>query len=85
MLRDYLAAQTLNNREVAQSIRLVSERFLRVAFPQDYAPGMMVGQFRGLCEARVGTPTEILDQADTAELRDLVQYSNRFHHDTNPA
>jgi len=45
----------------------------------------MLGPFRYLCEQRVGRPDEILDAGDTEELRDLVDYANRFHHDTNPA
>jgi hypothetical protein len=38
-----------------------------------------------ICEQRVGTPRQILDPAATQELRELVEYANRFHHDTNPA
>jgi hypothetical protein len=30
-------------------------------------------------------PHEILSQADIDELRDIVEYANLFHHDTNPA
>jgi hypothetical protein len=45
----------------------------------------MLGQFRGVCEQRVGTPRQILNQADIAELRNLTEYANLFHHDTNPA
>jgi hypothetical protein len=45
----------------------------------------LLGPFRNVCELRVGTPQEILDQADTQELREIVEYANRFHHDTNQA
>lgn len=27
----------------------------------------------------------ILSQADIVELRDILDYANKFHHDTNPA
>jgi hypothetical protein len=33
----------------------------------------------------VGTPQQILSSTDIRELRDLLEYANRFHHDTNPA
>ena len=58
---------------------------MRGACPEHFLPGTMLGAFRGLCEQRVGSPQEILDVATTLELRDLVEYANRFHHDTNPA
>ena len=48
-------------------------------------PGTLVGPFLHVCEQRVGTPQEILDRATTQELRELVEYANRFHHDANPA
>jgi wobble nucleotide-excising tRNase len=85
LLHEYTIAATPNNREVAQSLRPVIESFLRVACPQEYPPGTLLGAFRGICEQCVGTPQEILSQADIDELRDLTEYTNRFHHDTNPA
>lgn len=33
----------------------------------------------------MGTAQEVLDASDTGEPRDLVEYANHFHHDTNPA
>jgi len=33
----------------------------------------------------VNSPTEILNATDLAELGDLTEYANRFHHDTNLA
>ena len=85
MLREYLVAGTPNNREVAKAIRPVLEAFLRVACPEHFPPGTLLGPFRNLCSQRVGTPQEILDAQATQELRDLVEYANRFHHDTNAA
>lgn len=85
LLRDYLTAATTNVREVAHSLRPVLESFLRVAYPGHFPPGNMLGQFRGVCEQRVGTPRQILNQADITELRNLTEYANLFHHDTNPA
>jgi wobble nucleotide-excising tRNase len=85
LLRQYLAGSTPNNRQVAQSLRPVIEAFLRVACPEHFLPGTLLGPFRNLCQQRVGTALEILDQDDTRELGQLVEYANRFHHDTNPA
>ncbi|HHW14408.1 MAG TPA: AAA family ATPase [Firmicutes bacterium] len=85
MLREYLATGSGNSREVARSIRLHLEAFLRVACPEYFPPGMMLGPFHNRCLQRVGTPQQILDADATRELGDLKEYANRFHHDTNPA
>lgn len=85
LLRQYIANRVPNNREVAQAIRPTLEVFVRVAYPDYFSPGARLGSFRDLCEQRVGTAQQILDAADTQELRNLVEYANRFHHDTNAA
>ncbi|GFO62334.1 hypothetical protein GMPD_02530 [Geomonas paludis] len=85
LLREYLEGNGGNGRVVAEAIRPLLESFLRVASPQYFIPGMLLGPFRGLCEQRVGGAQEILDQHHLDELRDLIEYSNRFHHDTNAA
>jgi hypothetical protein len=61
------------------------EAFMRVAYPQDFTPGMLLGPFRAICEQRVAAATPILDQTDIDELTRLTDYGNRFHHDSNPA
>jgi wobble nucleotide-excising tRNase len=85
LLRQYLSGAAPNNRHVAQGIRPIIEAFFRVAYPEHFPPGTLLGTFRTLCEQRVDTSQEILDQDDTRELRSLVEYANRFHHDTNAA
>ncbi len=86
MLREYISLGPRNNsREIARSVRPLLEAFLRIAYPEHFPPGALLGQFRNLCEQRCGTAQEILSAPDAHELRDLVEYSNRFHHDTNPA
>ena len=45
----------------------------------------MLGLFIGICNQRVGTAGEIMSQADIVELRDILDYANKFHDDTNPA
>lgn len=85
LLRDYQQSGAGDKREVACAIRPLLEAFLRVACPEHFRPGTLLGPFRGLCEQRAGTPQEVLSQNNVQELRDLVEYANRFHHDTNPA
>ncbi len=84
-LRTYLANGGQNEREIACSIRPLLEAFFRVAYPEHFQPGTLLGPFRGVCSQRVNTPQEILNTQDIQELHDIVEYANRFHHDTNPA
>ncbi|MDT0619527.1 AAA family ATPase [Salinisphaera sp. P385] len=84
-LRYFLRHGGQNEKEIAAAIRPCLEAFLRVAYPEHYPPGTLLGPFREKCSQRVGTHEEILRQADIDELRDLVDYANVFHHDTNPA
>ena len=85
-LRNYLANGGQNEREIACSIRPFLEAFLRVAYPDHFPPGTLLGQFRNSCQQRANTAQEILNADDVQELRDIVEYANRFHHDGgNPA
>ena len=85
LLRAYMVNGPSNNREVARSIRPVLEALLRVACPEHFPPGRLLGLFYTLCEQRVGTPQQILNQDNTREPRKLIEYANKCHHDTNPA
>jgi len=79
-LRDYIASGATDLREVARLIRPHIEKFLRVAYPEHFPPGSMLGHFIDICERRVGTGDEILDARSTQELRDLNEYARRYHH-----
>jgi hypothetical protein len=70
-----------NEREIARSVRPLLEAFLRVAYPEHFPPGTLLGSFRNSCQQRVNTAQQILDVNDIQELRDIVEYANRFHHD----
>ena len=72
-------------RTIAQDLRPVLEAFMRVAYPSSFPPGTLLGPFIGECQQRHGVANEILSLNDTNELRALLDYANRFHHDTNPA
>jgi len=74
-----------DERAVAAALRPILEAFARVAYPGDFAPGSLLGPFINICVQRHGQANEILSPADTDELRDLLDYANKFHHDTNAA
>lgn len=84
-LHEFLASGTGDMRQVARSIRPHLEAFLRVACPERFTPGALLGPFRNLCQQYRGTPRQILDENAIQELDEIVEYANRFHHDTNPA
>ena len=85
LFREYLETATANAREVATSLRFHLEGFLRVACPEHFPPGTLLGRFRDVCQQRVGSAGQILDAADIEELRELTEYANLFHHETNAA
>lgn len=85
LLRDYLERSVPDSRKVAEALRPVLEKFIRVAYPEFLLPGDMLGKFVHLCQQRLGKPEQILDSQRTQELDNLLSYANRFHHDTNRA
>lgn len=85
LLREYLSSGRAATRDVASGIRPVLEGFMRVARPEYFRPGGLLGPFLGICDQRLGGAEEILDAATIRELREILEYANRFHHDSNPA
>ena len=86
MVRDYIQNSVgADERSVAAALRPTLESFMRVAYPQWFPPGTLLGPFINLCQQREGTADQILSPADRAELRALLDYANLFHHDTNTA
>jgi len=79
------AADPATERRVAAALRHILEAFMRVAYPSAFPPGTLLGPFIGVCQQKVGHPNQLLNQADIDELRALLAYANRFHHDTNAA
>ncbi len=77
-------ADPAQERTVAADLRHMLETYLRVAYANHFPPGSMVGQFWTTCDQRVGAANQILNQADTVELRAVLDFANRYHHDTNP-
>ena len=86
LVRRYLQAADHNReREVASALRPILEAFVRVAYPEHFPPGTLLGPFLAVCARRVGTDVEILSEFDIEEMRALLYYANNFHHDTNAA
>jgi len=78
-------ADPATERKVAESLRPMLETFARVAYPADFPPGSLLGPFHHLCVQRLGKPDEIMSAADARELRALLDFGNRYHHDENRA
>lgn len=86
LVSDYIqAANAANERDVAQALRPILEAYLRVAYPAEFQPGAMLGQFIDAARLRVGQPSQIMSGADIDDLDQLRNFANRFHHDSNPA
>lgn len=84
-LRTYLQTGGAGNlRDIAVDIRPTLEYFCRVAYPADYPPGDLLGNFRNRCQTRLNQGNPVMPLPDVQELRDLTDYGNRFHHDSNP-
>ena len=82
----YLAnSDTTIERDVASSLRLMLERFIRVSYPTEFQSGGFLGVFIQKCRDRIQQNSPLLKEEDTNELRDLLDYANKFHHDTNPS
>ncbi len=79
------AADPSNERQAAMALRPILERFMRVACPSHFPPSALLGPFLAECTQKLGTPSQILSSSNVNELRQLLTYANRFHHDTNPA
>lgn len=79
------AADAANERAVAQALRPILEAYMRVAYPALFPPGSLLGPFLNVCRQRLRQANEVLNANDIAELERLLNYANRFHHDSNPA
>ena len=86
LIRNYIQNSVgTDHRAVAAALRPIIESFMRVACPEWFPPGTLLGPFIHLCQQREGDTEQILPSEDRLELRALLDYANRFHHDTNPA
>ncbi|QYE35237.1 AAA family ATPase [Polymorphobacter sp. PAMC 29334] len=79
------AGDPTSERRVAAALRHILEAFIRVAYPASFPPGQLLGPFLSVCHQRAGQINQILSPADIEEVRAVLVYANRFHHDTNSA
>ncbi|KAA0213816.1 MAG: hypothetical protein DYG94_11505 [Leptolyngbya sp. PLA3] len=85
LLTEYVTNGTGDRLKVAQSIRPHLERYLRVACPDKFRDGEMLRDFRNRARTAQQNGAPIISAAKFTELDQLVEFSNDFHHDTNPA
>ena len=81
LIKNYLDNESSNKTGVAVALRPTLESFIRVAYPVDFPPGTVLGNFIGKCKEH---NVNILNQDDIEELSELTKYANKFHHNTNP-
>src|ERR1700734_3487081 len=63
MVANYVVSgDPTNEREVAIALRPMLEALLRVAYPDHFPPGRLLGPFINQCERCLGTADEILNQ-----------------------
>lgn len=74
-----------NERTVAAALRPILESYIRITCPSIFTPGSLLGTFLGICQQRENTPDQILSPDDRIELRSLLDYANKFHHNKNEA
>lgn len=86
LLKQYCISQDpVKQRQVVQLIRPHIEKFLRTAYPEYFPAGTLIGPFLQRCKNNLNSSLEILNADDTNELGNIVEYTNKFHHDTNTA
>jgi len=74
-----------DERQVATGLRPMLEAFLRVAYPEWFPAGTMLGEFIMKARRALGTADQRMSRTDIDELETLKDYGNLFHHDTNAA
>ena len=81
IVREYSATSTGDPEKVATALRVVLEGFLRVAFAEHFPPGKMLKDFFSRANQMKNSGSPIMSDDDLAELDNLREYSNQFHHD----
>lgn len=87
LLAAYINAKpNIDIRTVAQELRPILEAFARVAYPAQLGPASPLGKnFLDACAAAIAAGQPIMSANDLAELRLLLDFAHRYHHETNPA
>ena len=85
LLQGYVVNQSGDTKEIAAAIRFYLEGYFRAVCPGNFPPGKSLGQFAQECKQKLGGEKELVNQETIAELEHILEYANRFHHNTNPA
>lgn len=86
LIQNYIkSSKSIDQREVARALRPTIENFLRVAYPEHFPPGNVLNYFITRCDDGASKGAPVLGTDRLKELRRLIAYGNKFHHDTNPA
>lgn len=85
LIRAYMDGKPSDERAVAGALRPTLETFLRAAYPLEFPAGSMIGQFLKTCRKKARADDPVLSSRDMEELRNILDYANSFHHDTNRA
>lgn len=83
LLRRYEAGTEREFREVAKGLRYVLEGYLRVVCTEYFPPGTLIGQLITRARDLAGGENPILTDSAIRELTAIVEYANKFHHETN--
>jgi wobble nucleotide-excising tRNase len=82
LIREYLQrADPTKQYAVASALRPTLEGFLRVAYPEHFSHGTVIGKFLKKCNKQLSEGNPILSENDIIELCSLLNYANKFHHD----
>ncbi len=65
---------------VAPALRMVLERFVRIAFNEHCPPGTLLGQFLDRAKNAAANGDRVMSDERWRELDKLRNYANRFHH-----
>ena len=85
LLQGYAANQSGPQMEVAEAIRFYLEGYFRATCPGQFPPEKLLGRFVQECKHKLGRADQVINQRTINELEDILEYAQRFHHDTNPA
>jgi len=85
ILREFKAGIAPDIRQVAKTLRLVMEGYLRVAYPEHCPPGTLLGPFCQRVQQLIDAGQTILSNERLIELDEIREYTNPFHHQTKSA
>ena len=85
LLQDYTENGSGDERGLAADLRNHLEAYLRVTCPTKFWPGRPLGDFLNYCRGQLGKQPDVLANVEIQDLEEIVEFSNRFHHSTNPA